>query len=532
MSEAPAPRPRLLRKTGLVALSFIGFADARISAQTPRSLASDRARTAEAAGDTTATARKNSPSRDGWRASVGPSELLAVWNSAIPFSANDGPLWAGRGLNVSVTSGIAATYLGSPFVIRVVLAPTFTYSQNRPFDIEPGREPGRSTFSSPWHLGTSSADLPLRFGNESFHRLDPGQSSLLVANGPIEFGVSNASEWWGPGIQAALVMSDNAPGIPRLLARTARPYETSVGWIDAEFIAGTLTKSLYFDTLSTSDYRGVSGFRISLKPHGIPTLSFGIARIVYVPITDATDFLGQSLRAFTYWRPTKAVSDTLPDGTSSQRADQISAVFARWVFPASGFELFGEWARMALPRSLGELITTAGETRAYTLGLQWIIPTPRRETRVRLQSELTDLEQTSYDASRPPPDFYTGRATVQGYTQRGQVIGAAIGPGSSSQWFAGDVLFPTSQVGLFAGRIRWENDALYRQTGANFFRHDVSVYGGLRGAARLSATDVATQLTLTHRFSYLFQNGRASPGGFRTVDINNLTLAVRVTPPR
>ena len=71
---------------------------------------------------------------------------------------------------------------------------------------------------------------------------------------------------------------------------------------------------------------------------------------------------------------------------------------------------------------------------------------------------------------------------------------AATGPGSSTQHAALDWIAPAWQAGVFAGRVRWETDALYRQPTANFFRHDVSVLGGVRGALRVARLDASAEL--------------------------------------
>ena len=86
------------------------------------------------------------------------------------------------------------------------------------------------------------------------------------------------------------------------------------------------------------------------------------------------------------------------------------------------------------------------------------------------------------------------------------------------------------QAGAFVGRIRWDNDALYRQPGPTFFDHDVSALSGLRGAWRSPITDLGAELTWARRYNYLFQNGKVRPGGYRTVDIENLTLTFTATP--
>jgi hypothetical protein len=110
------------------------------------------------------------------------------------------------------------------------------------------------------------------------------------------------------------------------------------------------------------------------------------------------------------------------------------------------------------------------------------------------------------------------------------MLGAATGPGSSTQFLAADVVAPTWQVGLFASRVRTENDALYRRPLANFWRHDVSVGGGVRGGVRLRGLDVAAELSLADRLNYLFQNGTNNPTGVRTVDVHNVSAMLTLTP--
>ena len=52
---------------------------------------------------------------------------------------------------------------------------------------------------------------------------------------------------------------------------------------------------------------------------------------------------------------------------------------------------------------------------------------------------------------------------------------------------------------------------------------------GVRGSFTLDDVEVHGEWTLAKRFNYLFQQGRANPGGFRTVDIWNNTLDLYVT---
>jgi hypothetical protein len=450
-------------------------------------------------------------------------DVRAVWNSDLPNSLNDGPLWAGRGLSSSVTLGAGVSYASRVFGVTIVGAPTFLYSANRPFDIFSGTAPGRSFYSSPWHVDSiyGSADLPLRFGNKPLRAIDPGESSVSIRAFNVEGGVTAASAWWGPAIRNALVLGNNAGGIPRAFLKTARPIETSLGRFAAEVTVGTLTESLFFDTISTNDFRTFSGIRLEYQPPNTQNLTLGLARAVYTPQTGDTPRAADAFNALR-WQPSALGNDSL-------RADQIASLFARWVFPESGLEVYGEYARTQMPRSLADLIQTPNNTGGFTLGFQWALARDSAMT-WRIQTEVSSLDQNRVGGSRQPVDFYTGRVAAQGYTQRGQIIGAGIGPGGSSEFLAVDRVVRRWQVGVFAGRTRWEANALDRGQFSTFFGQDVTIYSGIRGAVRLPLTDASFEASVSHRQNYLFQNGNSNPLKLGTVNVQNITLTTRLSP--
>jgi hypothetical protein len=448
--------------------------------------------------------------------------IRVAWNSELPYSFNDGPLWAGRGLNGSITTGAALEYRGAARV-RAVIAPTLAYSQNLPFQIFPGPESG-SAYANPFHSGPESfIDLPHRFGDRHLLTIDPGLSLVEVEARRWAVGATARSDWWGPGIRNALLVSSNAPGIPRVYVRTAAPWRSAAGLVDGELFSGTLTQSLF--SRSPSENRTVSGARIQLRPAIDTMVTIGVARVVYAPVGPEASpvllTLSHSLDALVRW-------ETL-DGAGVQRSDQIYSLFARWALAPAGLEVYAEWARMDLPRAVGELLTSSHHAAGWTVGTQYAYARGVGSV-LRLQAELTNLEQTRVFADRPSPDFYSGQASPQGFTQRGQIIGAAIGPGASSQWVALDWFTKRAQVGAFAGRIRWDNDALYRRQTPTFFDHDVSMLGGVRGGWRAPGVDLALEVTGARRQNYLFQNATVRPMGFRTIDVDNLTFAFTATP--
>ena len=68
-----------------------------------------------------------------WSITLLAPEIRGVKNSNLPFSFNDGPLWAGRGWNRLVTIG-ARAQLGP---ITMVIAPQFIYLDNESFHLIP-----------------------------------------------------------------------------------------------------------------------------------------------------------------------------------------------------------------------------------------------------------------------------------------------------------------------------------------------------------------------------------------------------------
>lgn len=511
---------------------------APLPGQAPGSLAAERARVTEITGDTTLAGQAADPPLSALLAPVRhvralervPAlvrpELRLTWNSAVPYSLNDGALWAGRGTSLSLTTGLAYEQPYRRARLRLVAAPTLVYARNRPFQVFPGTSPDRSAYANPFHGPESGAsmDLPHRFGDRHLLWVHPGRSRVSVAWPEVEVGATAEDDWWGPGIRNAIIMSNNAPGVPRFFLKTNRPVRTLLGEFEAKLVTGALTQSMFFSPREAEN-RTLSGVLIQLRPAFDSTLTFGFSRVVYAPVgphaSPFTAILARSFDALFRWENLA--------GAGFQRSDQIGAVFARWIFPEAGFEVYGEWARMDLPRTATELLEAPHHTGGWTFGFQWA-QEKRPHQYLRLQSELTYLEQSRVFPDRPSPDFYSGQASPHGYTNRGQVIGAAIGPGASSQWIALDWIVPDWQAGWFVGRVRWDNDALYRKPGANFFSHDVSVLTGLRGGWRTRYTDVSLEGTFAYRLNYLFQFGGSNPGGYRTVDVRNVTLALVATP--
>ena len=472
--------------------------------------------------------------------------VLAISNSFVPFSLNDGGLWAGRGGNLLVRAGAVASW----WHLQLLVAPELTWSENKaypmtdtplfgpPHDLaNPTRftvPAGRSPFASPFHPRQQSIDLPIRFGTTSTTLLRTGQSTLVLNLDRVALGVSSENEWWGPGRQNALVLSDNAPGFPHLFVRTSKPVQTSIGSIEARWLVGGLSESPYFDTNPRNNLRSISMAALTLQPAFEPNLTMGLARSVYAPASGWIDALGSFAQVFADVGAPNA--KPLSDTTTTQGRDQLMSSFFRWIFPADGLEVYGEWGRAEFPASLRDFLLFPNHTQAYVLGMQWLsAPVSRLRTRLHAYAETTYLEQSTTYRYRPMGSWYTSRAVEQGYTNEGQVLGAAIGPGSDSQLIGVDFVANAWRAGLFVNRIRWLEDVHSQQSydvtkALGVCEHDVSLLPGARVAASSHRGHVGLAYSSGWRRNTFFEN--SAPYCFLDLGRNyrNRSLILTFTP--
>lgn len=471
------------------------------------------------------------------RVSVVMPQLLFVDNTKLPFSQNYGALWAGKGLSSRTLVGFKIETSRA----RLIFAPELISSANADWPpprnpaslapvVPPGRAGGGYVFpfyvASPW-----SIDQPLRFGDRPIRRFDLGQSTAMFSTDRVEFGFSNENEWWGPGVRNAIVLSNNAPGFPHYFVRTARPLSTRFGDVEARWLVGGLTESKFFDMDSTNNVRSLASIAVTLQTGWDPNLSFGLARSVY---STATGWGQVPWRWFDVLARTAKTGNATPDdaATNPTRKDQLFSLFARWVFPTEGVEVYTEWARTELKPSLRELLTAPNHSQAYTLGLQWRSASWRGGI-FRLQTEVTQMEHGATFRTRSMPSWYMSKRVIQGYTNRGEIIGASIGPGASSQWLALDYVRPSWRFGAFGGRIRWNED-VHSTAGfpdyVGYCSHDVSLYPGVRAGASSRFGTITADWSFQNRQNAFFQKDGGCPNVGDRVDIRNRTLSVTFSP--
>jgi hypothetical protein len=444
--------------------------------------------------------------------------LRTVLNSRIPHTLNEGALWGGRGVNLAVAAGVEAR----AGALTARIAPEVAMHSNAGFPLLRDPRADRSAYSTPWRTGAQSADLPHRFGSAPFVVVDPGESRLALTHGILSAGGSTERRWWGPGTENALLLSTNAPGIPHLFVELDSGERADGARWSVHGIAGALVESRFFDYDETNDLRSVSALAVEYHPARIPDLSFGAARAVYSPADRSAHVLRDAAQVVRRVRCGRRTPER------GRPCEQMVSLFGRWAPAGSNAEVYGEWARTELPRSLGELLRAPNHSQGYTLGLGW-----NRELGAGLLhvgAEVSYLEESATFRARRPRPFYTSELIPQGYTHRGRSVGAAIGPGASSQRFAVDHLSDGAGAGIYLGRVRWDNVAYYETRPAfRSLEHDVSMLGGVRGHLDTRIGRVEGGLQYERRMNYHFRS-LATATDPVPLDINNVTTRLSISP--
>ena len=455
--------------------------------------------------------------------------LVARWNSSLPWGGNDGMLRSGRGVNAVLTAGMDVEL----WRVSVRLSPQVAHEANRPVFVIPWdqtRPDRRSIWAHPYLPLPESADWPLRFGDRPRTSLAWGQSRVaLELSRFARVGFSSENRWWGPSAFNALLLSSNAPGFAHGFIEMPRPWRTSAGSFEAQYLLGTLRESPFFDLDRSNDARALSAVAVVWRPTDrlalLPTL--GIARAVMAPGTAGVDDL---LGAFQdVGRPVSTPEDIERHGAR----DQITDLFLRWAVPESGVEAYAEWARFEFPSTIRDFIEFPGHAQGYTVGFQVARPSWRAST-FHLRSEFTYTEPSPSLRVRPVGLSYTSPALPQGWTHEGQMLGPVIGPGASSQHLAADWHGREHRIGLSFSRVRWLNGPLFTNLvpGGKGKLPDITLMGSLRAALPLFGMATEIELTRGVRLAYLNQALLRDPirGYYEGIDYRTWSLGLTLTP--
>lgn len=403
-----------------------------------------------------------------------PASVQFQVNSHHPYGWNDGAMIPAKGLQSLISGGVYASY--GPLSIQ--FKPEFVFAANSPF--ETFNEDHYPIIFARYYDFYNQIDLPARFGTQAYNKAFMGQSSIRLNHKGISLGVSTENLWWGPGKRSALLMSNNAPGFLHATLNTIKPINSPIGSFEGQLIGGRLKGSGFgvlepeLDYLNKPLYvpkrnedRYITGYVLSWQPKWVKGLFLGM--------THSEQAYRSDIKKFGDWLPfhttgVKEVSDDLP----LSKRDVRNSFFMRWLWEEEQAEFYIEYGKDQQYNDGREAWVAPERSRAYVVGMQKIIPFNRSKGENLLISlEVTQLQKTHMEDIRKVQSWYIDPYIRHGYTHRGQVLGAGIGPGGNLQslevsWFKG-----VKRIGIQFERSVHNNDFYYYayEDSKDFRRH-------------------------------------------------------------
>lgn len=355
-------------------------------------------------------------------------------NTASPYGQNDGALWQGKGYNTSLTAGARLEGYG----IELTFKPQVSFSQNREFDILPGVY--GSEYSYFWK---GNIDLVQRYGDSSFWTFDWGDTEVRYSWHTLTIGFGTQSPWLGPAWLNPMLGSNNAPAYPKLDIglRKTHVYLPWLGWyigdIEGRAWLGRLTESDYFDSNPDNDHRQLTGFSAAYAPSFLPGLTIGANKVCI------NDWQNKSIK---YLNPLYSTNGSQTDEGVDE--DQKMSLFADWIFPQVGFEVYGE---LGIDDYSAHKLENPFHTAIYTVGAKKSLAISRKHAVYgEILFEWSNFEMSQdFQLQWKYMGYYSHGSIAQGYTQNGQILGAGSGYFGNSQFLGFKVYYPKGSALLF-----------------------------------------------------------------------------------
>lgn len=432
---------------------------------------------------------------------IQPFSIQNTINTRLPYGENNGAAWYGRGNNTELKGGF---YLKSRYATLNV-QPHIIYQQNKDF-LRPGFIPGdgqgniRYVAEGIWQF----IDAPFRFGPDPYNTFDWGNSSFRLHHGKFEAGVSSEALWWGGMARYPLLMSNNAPGIPHAFVGSREaihiPY---AGSFQFKWIFGYPQKSGYYDGEGAGNTRITNAINIKYQPKLFDNITLGFTRLIHsyqnngFQFSDVTDIVN----------PFQSGNQANLAGIDQR--NQMASMYVHMLFPEANAEIFGEFLREDFSFDSRDFINEPHHNSGYAFGFQKISHVPYVDF-VKTHLEFTNLTTSQLKQVRPQTYIYSHTTVRQGHTSRGQIMGAAIGPGSNSQYLGIDGYKNNFKLGFFVQRLV-DNDNFHFQFGdaslspsnfGDYFRHRVDLNVGLNFLYGPGPFYINSRLAWTKAYNY------------------------------
>ena len=376
-----------------------------------------------------------------------PVDLIFDYNSHHPYNRNNGTMIPNRGYQHLLSFGLFLK--AGPLEIQ--LKPEHHFAENLDFD---GFWEGH--YDEIWekrYVGWNRSDIPERFGNKRINQNLLGQSSIKFKFKNLSIGFSNENLWWGPSIRNSIMMSNHARSFKHISFNTSKPINTRIGSIEWQFVTGRLELSGHPPPASDRIFRGrklwvpehnqarfgpdwryFQGMIFTYNPKWLKNFYVGTIRWAQLYrgfLEGEYDWFDQRPGYFPLFSGLFKTDPNLADVQS--QIDEAGGVFFKWIMEKSSTEIYSELHYNDAKVNLRDLLLDSEHSNATTLGFRKGFK--RNNNYYIFSWEWTRMEQTGSRILRSAGSWYYHFMINAGYTNYGEVMGSAIGPGSNSQYF-------------------------------------------------------------------------------------------------
>ena len=471
-------------------------------------------------------------------------DYFIEYNSHHPYNRNNGTMIPNRGYQHIISPGIF--FKTGPLTIQ--FKPEHHFSENKEFD---GFWEGH--YSVIWakrYKLWNHIDMPERFGNNNHNKTTFGQSSIRLNWKSLSLGVSNENLWWGPSLRNSIMMSNHAQGFRHITFNTIKPIKTFLGSFEWQIITGRLENSgfkpprtdiehagtkLYIPKKNqngkTDDWRYLQGFIFSYSPKWIDGLSLGLIRWaqMYSALVEGKYWwLEGNPTYFPAFQNLFRKNDKYQN--YEQQTDQAAGIFFRWFWKDSKAEIYAELHHNDSKQNLRDLLLDADHSRAATIGLQKIFNINNKD--FLFNWEWTQMEQNASRLVRNAGSWYEHAWVYDGYTNKGEVLGSSIGPGSNSHYFSLNRISDKELIGIGLEIVDNDNDFYHVAfaSARDYRRYWKDVNLHLKYNKSLKNFNLSSNLVYIRSLNYQWElDDYATPYYHPGRDVDNFHLSLKLT---
>ena len=392
--------------------------------------------------------------------------------------------------------------------------------------------------------------MPERFGNREFNNIKLGQSSIRLNWKKISIGISNENLWWGPARRNSIMLSNHAEGFKHITFNTRSPIKTFIGNFEWQLITGKLENSgfapprtdyeyagrkLYIPKINqngeTNDWRFLQAFILSYSPKWIDGLSLGFIRWtqMYSALIEGRYWwLDGRTSYFPVFNNLFRKNDKYENYEA--QTNQAAGIFFKWLWKDSKAEIYAEFYHNDSKQNLRDLILDADHSRAATIGLQKLFKIG--DSKYVFGWEWTQMEQNASRLVRNAGSWYEHAWVYDGYTNKGEVLGSSIGPGSNSHYISIDKFEFKKAIGIALEIVDNDNDFYHTafSTAKDFRRYWKDINFHVNFNKRFDNLSISSNLVFIRSLNYQWElDDTVEPYYHPGRDVNNFHFNLKLT---